>query len=133
MDQKPRLLVWNFTPEEKAELDRMLELVKAPPAFNISPHQGHMLVRDILHSDHVGTEAFVCEEKIVLFYNIPQKGIFFLIQKFKDADLPRPIFAVVTEHSINWPFSELAAHLIEERRAARERSTSTEPQGETSS
>lgn len=133
MDQKPRLLVWNFTPEEKGKLDRMLELVKAPPAFSISPYQGHMLVRDILHSDQVGTEAFACEEKIVLFYNIPQKGIFFLIQKFKDADLPRPIFAVVTEHSINWRFSELAAHLIEERRAARERSTTAATDTEPSS
>jgi len=133
MKEKPRLLVWNFTPEEKEKLDRMLELVKAPPAFSISPEQGHMLVRDILHSNQVGTEAFVCDEKIVLFYNIPQKGVLFLIQKFKDANLPRPIFAVVTEHSINWPFSELAAHLIEERRAVRERSAKAEKDTEPSS
>lgn len=122
MDQSPRLLVWNFTPEEKEKLDRMLELVKAPPAFTISPYQGHVVVREILHSNPIGDQPFECDEKIVLFYNIPQKGIFFLIQKFKDANLPKPIFAVITEHSINWPFSELAAHLIEERRAARARS-----------
>ncbi len=121
MERRPRLLVWNFTPQEKEKLDRMLELVKAPPAFSISPNQGHLLVRDILHTDQVGSEPFECDEKIVLFYNIPQKGIFFLIQKFKDANLPKPIFAVVTEHSIDWPFSRLAAHLIEERRQARER------------
>lgn len=131
MDERPRLLVWNFTPEEKDKLDRMLELVKAPPAFSISPLQGHLVVRDILHGAREGEEAFACDEKIVLFYNIPQKGIFFLIQKFKDANLPKPIFAVVTEHSINWPFSTLAAHLIEERRQARAR-TATETEDDAS-
>lgn len=130
MNQKPRLLVWNFTREEKEKLDRMLDLAKAPPAFCILPEQGHLLVREIVQGVRRDSEPFVCDEKIVLFYNIPQKGIFFLIQKFKDADLPRPIFAVVTEHSINWPFSELAAHLIEERRQALERSAQ-ESKGET--
>ncbi|SHG26592.1 protein of unknown function [Desulfacinum infernum DSM 9756] len=119
MDGSPRLLVWNFTAEEKERLDRMLEMVKAPPAHTIAPERGHLVVRDILHTEKTADEPFRCDEKIVLFYNIPQKGIFFLIQKFKDAGLPKPIFAVVTEHSIEWPFSKLAEHLVEERDAMR--------------
>ena len=51
----------------------------------------------------------------MLFYNIPQKGVLFLLNAFKQTDLPRPIYAVVTEHSINWPFDELLEHLVEER------------------
>ncbi|SMC21014.1 protein of unknown function [Desulfacinum hydrothermale DSM 13146] len=126
MDGSPRLLVWNFTQDEKARLDHMLEMVQAPPAHAIAPERGHLVVRDILHTDTTGEEPFQCDEKIVLFYNIPQKGIYFLIQKFKDAGLPKPIFAVVTEHSINWPFSELAEHLIAERNAVQSRQSKQE-------
>jgi hypothetical protein len=42
-------------------------------------------------------------------------GVMFLINIFEQRDLPRPIYAVVTEHSIDWPFNELLEHLIEER------------------
>ena len=125
-DRRPRILVWNFSPEEKAQLDQALRRVKAPPAETIPPERGHLLVRDILTTEKTGSEPFVCDEKIVLFHNIPQQGVFFLIRLFKEEELPRPIFAVVTEHSINWPFSELVRHLVKERNAMAKRKREAE-------
>ncbi len=115
MDQAPRLLVWNFTAAEKEKLDAVLAEIKAPPAVTIHKDQGRVELGRIIHDNQRGEEEFHCDEKIVLFYNIPQKGVYLLMQVFKSADLPRPIYAVVTEHSITWPFHELAEHLIEER------------------
>lgn len=117
MNAAPRLLVWNFTPQEKAQLDETLAAIKAPSAFAIADTQGRLPLRDIIHSNSHSAQPFECAEKILLFYNIPQKGVYFLLQAFKSSDLPKPIYAVVTEHSIDWPFSELANHLIVERDA----------------
>lgn len=121
MNGAPRLLVWNYTDEEKAALDRLLKDVEAPPAVTIAKDQGHLLVKEIVHTDKHADEEFECDEKIVLFYNIPPKGMSLLIDLAKKRHLPYPIYAAVTEHSIEWPFSELAEHLIEEREEFRKR------------
>jgi hypothetical protein len=122
MDKEPKLLVWNFTSEEKEKLDGLLKEIGAPPASTIESHQGHLSLREIIHNDGRGTDCLESAEKVLLFYNIPQKGVFFLIDVFKKAGLPHPIHAVVTEHSITWPFSKLLAHLIGERDMASKRS-----------
>ena len=115
MDKEPRLLVWSFTQEEKSKLDSVLAQVGAPSAVAIKEDQGHLTLQEIIDASKGPQKAFACAEKVIVFYNIPQKGIIFLIEAFKKTDLPRPIYAVVTEHSINWPFSYLVEHLIEER------------------
>lgn len=123
MDIEPRLLVWNYTLEEKSRLDSLLKEIGAPPAATIDSFQGHLTLRQIIDTDFRSEKAFTSAEKIILFYNIPQKGVFFLINTFKQTDLPRPIYAVVTEHSIEWPFSKLLEHLVSERTKAEKRET----------
>ncbi len=130
MHGEPRLLVWNYTSEEKAGLDRLLKDIQAPQAVTIEKDQGHLPLTEIVHTDKRTENAFECDEKIVLFYNIPPKGISFLIDVSKKRPLPRPIYAVITEHSIEWPFSELAVHLIEEREEFRKRVAQSAQQAE---
>lgn len=130
MDGTPRLLVWNYTDEEKANLDHLLKDVEAPLAVTITKDQGHLVLKDIIHSDAHGEQEFECDEKFVLFYNIPPKGISFLIDLAKKRNLPQPIYAAVTEHSIEWPFSELAEHLLAEREEFRKRVAEAQQQAE---
>lgn len=110
-----RLLVWNYTEAEKSRLDDILRQIGAPPAVTIEPGQGRMKVGDIVAGRSPEGDPFACDEKVILFYEVPHKGVLFLMKFFKQIDLPRPIYAVVTEHSIQWPFHELLEHLIEER------------------
>jgi len=119
MKEEPRLLVWNFSEEEKRNLDQYLESIGAPRAVTIKKNQGFLTLREIIHTKKTSDKEFECPEKVLLFYNIPSKGVYFFINDFKSTNLPRPIYAVVTEHSINWPFSELVDHLIEERETIR--------------
>jgi hypothetical protein len=115
MNQEPKLLVWNFTMDEKEKLDTLLREIGAPSAVTIKSTQGHLTMREIIHADtHCEKELASCE-KVVFFYNIPQKGVFFLINTLKQTDLPHPIYAIVTEHSIELPFNELLEHLASER------------------
>ncbi|MDR3568888.1 MAG: hypothetical protein P4L43_12740 [Syntrophobacteraceae bacterium] len=109
MDKEPKLLVWNFTSEEKEKLDCLLKEIGAPPASTIDRSRGHLTLREIIHSDGRGKDCLESTEKLLLFYNIPQRGVFFLIDVFKKARLTQPFYAVVTEHSIERPFSKLLA------------------------
>ena len=115
MDKEPRLLVWNYTVEEKEKLDALLKEIGAPSAMTIESTQGNIPLREIIHKNSHGEGHFASDEKALLFYGIPQKGVFLLINMFKQAHHPRAIYAVVTEHSIEWSFSELLAHLVCER------------------
>ena len=127
MDKEPRLLVWNYTSEEKQNLDALLDEIKAPSAVTIETNQGSLTLKEIIHTGGHSDREFTSNEKVVLFYNIPQKGVLFLMNMFKQNNLPRPIYAVVTEHSIEWPFSELHEHLVEERnRMAKRRADKTQ-------
>lgn len=127
MDKEPKLLVWNYTLGEKEKLDGLLKEIGAPPASAIDSDQGHLCLREIIHTDGHGQDRLESNEKALLFYNIPQKGVFFLIDIFKKAALPQPIYAIVTEHSIAWPFSKLLEHLVSERDNAAKRGASAGP------
>ncbi len=126
MDKKPGLLVWNFTLEEKGKLDAVLKQIGAPGASSIDGDQGYLTLKEIIHTGAHGSDPLESDEKVLLFYNIPQKGVFLLMNVFKKEDLPRPIYAVVTEHSIQWPFAELLDHLVRERDNAEKRVSPTE-------
>ena len=117
MDQEPRLLAWNYETAEMEALNAALQVVGAPRAVAIHRDQGDLTLRSIIHEGSRGNTDVESHEKVVLFYNIPSKGVFFLLNYFKEKDLPRPIYAVVTEHSIEWPFARLLEHLVEERDA----------------
>jgi hypothetical protein len=115
MESQSKLLVWNYTEEEKSRLDGVLKEIGAPPALSIEPGQGRLKLGDIIDGGGSHGEPLVSAEKVILFHEIPHKGVLFLMKFFKQTDLPRPIYAVVTEHSIQWPFHELLEHLVEER------------------
>ncbi len=126
MNKEPRLLIWNFTLEEKARLDTLLIEIGAPSAATIDSTRGHLSLREIIHTEASGENRLESEEKVILFYNIPPKGVFFLIDTFKKAGFPQTIYAVVTEHSIEWSFSKLLEHLISERDSAQQRTAEGE-------
>jgi hypothetical protein len=115
MQSQPQLLVWNYSTGEKSKLDAILKEIGAPSAVTIVETQGFLTLREIIAGSRCSGDVLNSAEKVVLFHGLPQQGVLFLINFFKQTDLPRPIYAVVTEHSINWPFNELLEHLVEER------------------
>ncbi len=115
MNADPRILLWNYSFEEMLQLDHFFQSVEAPLVQAIEKDQGHLLVEDILFSDKRSDQEFSCDEKVMLFFNVPGTTIHTIMQEAKKWDLPKPIYAVVTDQSIQWTFAELADHLIKER------------------
>ncbi len=121
MDGEPRLLLWAFTEEERDTLNTLLARIGAPSAKAIRKNQAMVPLSKIIHQDKTGEISYDSAERVLLFYNIPQQGVMFLINFFKQQKLPACIYAVVTEHSMEWPFHQLLEHLIEERESFDER------------
>ena len=121
MDAGPTILLWNYSFEDLLELDRLFQEVGAPEARAVEKDQGEVTVRDILFADARGEGEFSCDEKVMLFFNVPGPMIHTLMQETRKLDMPRPIFAMVTPQSIEWKFSELVGHLVKERDFIRKR------------
>ena len=117
MADKARILVFGFTDAEQALINRRLAEIGVPPPFRLEKRHGSVVIGDILREGAIGTEEFECREQLVLFSNLSEAGVRSLMQVFKSLEIPKPIFAVVTETSITWTLKQLMEHLIEEKRA----------------
>ncbi len=115
MDSNPRILIWNYTDDEQMKLNLILDKTGAPSSRRIAPDQGHLYVHELLFDDKHSDDELISDERVVLFFNVFEETVRGVMQGMREEGLPRPIFAMVTEHSINWKFSYLLEHLIEER------------------
>jgi len=115
MHSGPRILLWNYTYEEMLVIDAFFQTVGAPEVQTIEQNQGELTVREILLADKRSEKEYALDEKIMLFYNVDPQMIHTVMRKSGEWNLPKPIYAVVTKQSIEWPFSELAEHLVKER------------------
>jgi hypothetical protein len=115
MDLSPKVLLWNYSMEEMLRIDHFFQEISAPPACVIEKNQGHLLVHEILFTQNTAQHDFVCDEKVMLFFNVPAETIHAVMRESKSRNLPGPIYAVVTKQSIEWKFSDLVEHLVKER------------------
>jgi hypothetical protein len=105
-------LIYGLTEEELKNVSEVL--------YNnyktIETSMGKMKIRDMLNG--VKLEVYNCKlpsEKLVLFNNFEDNELKNAIRTIKTIIHPAPIFAIVTNTSIDWTFEYLVEHLIEER------------------
>jgi hypothetical protein len=117
MADKARILVFGFTDAEQARIDKRLSEIGVPPPTRLQKRHGSVVIGDILREGAIGTEEFDCQERLVLFSDLSDAGVGSLMKVFKSLEIPKPIFAVVTETSVAWTLRQLMEHLIEEKQA----------------
>ena len=102
---------------EQARIEMRLAQIGVPAPTRLQKRHGDVVIGDILRQGRVGARELDCAERLVLFHRVSDKGVGALMHVIKSLDVPRPIFAVVTDTSITWTLSQLMAHLIEEKKA----------------
>ena len=113
MDSNPRVLTWNLSePDVWAEL---LAACAAPAPRAVPPAFGQAQVHELLFETALPGPALVSAESLVLFFNVEADIIRAVMRAAHEAGLTRPIYATVTETSIEWRFRDLLEHLVEER------------------
>ena len=117
MNHKARVLTFGYTDEEQVLINQRLSEIGVPPPTRLEKRHGSVVIGDLLGRGRIGNEEFDCREHLVLFYNLSETGVRSLMRVFKSLEIPKPIFAIVTETSITWTLEQLMEHLIEEKRA----------------
>ncbi len=110
------LLTHGLDPMELASLE-----VTGHKALIINEENGGAKISEILAGEKKKTEKSLPEEKVIIFYGYSDDELQKEVVRFREIFEKRPILAVVTPHSINWPFEYLLSeHLIRDRDANRE-------------
>jgi hypothetical protein len=126
---KARIFTFGFTEDESAAIDAALADIRVPSPTRLRPSQAGCLVGDIVDRDADGTDSLESAERLVLFARLPGEAVGGLVDFFRGIDVPRPIFATVTETSARWTLAELLEHLAEEKRAHEAARGSAAPAG----
>lgn len=66
-----------------------------------------------------GSKGDPLDIRIVLLNGFSREEIFAFLEKYKKLKLPKALFAMVTQHSINWTLKDLIYHLIAEEKGMR--------------
>jgi hypothetical protein len=114
--EKARMFSFGYTDGESATIDAALAGIRVPPPTRLKPSQGDCLVGDIVERDADGAGTLAAGERLVLFARLPAEAVSGLVDYFRGIEVPRPIFATVTETSATWTLADLLAHLVEEKR-----------------
>lgn len=110
------IFVYGLTEDEKGIINNISIKHKLLSCKTISKNMESMTIKDILkdsESNVVSKDTF--KEKVILFNNLNQKQLFRVIDDIRNSIIIDCIFAAVTPVSMNWTFSYLLEHLIEER------------------
>jgi hypothetical protein len=117
MSTKARILTFGYSDPEQQHINQRLAEIGVPAPIRLEKRHGSTVIGDIIQKGAIGVREFDCQEHLVLFYNLSDTGVRSLMQVFKSLEIPKPIFAIVTETSITWTLEQLMDHLIEEKRA----------------
>lgn len=106
------ILSYSLNDEEKNNISEILN-------YNckvVEQSMGKMKIKDILNGLKLEViNSHIPKEKVILFNNFEDEELKKTINLIKSVIQPAPIFAIVTETSIDWTFEYLLEHLIEER------------------
>jgi hypothetical protein len=114
---KARVYYFGLDPSDVDRITQRFAELQIPAPLEITPLQGDILLEDIILQGREGAEELMSDERLVLFCGISEKGVQTLMQLIKEIIDPKPIFAMMTEHSLKWTFRELMRHLTAEKEA----------------
>lgn len=117
-----KIVVCGFSPEDQKKfLDMLASLgaTKLPVVFP-TDDQSEMLVGDILElPDRSGEGAMSALARAVVLSGLTEVQLHAILRTYRETGMPTPLWATLTEVSVNWPLSELLKELAVEREAFR--------------
>ena len=115
------ILAYGLTGTEEEELNSLLSKKNILPCRVIQKNMGNVTIKELLSKmknvKNIESVTELPHEKLLLFNNYSDKQLYELIESIRQIKSSDTILAAVTSTSVNWKFSYLMKHLIEEREA----------------
>jgi len=116
------IYIWGYSANEIEYLKAFHEEQGFPPPRPIFEEQLGLTITEIQAGTKGPTPKKQPQVRVLLLPKLStDSGIKAYVTAFKEAGLPRPIFAAVTDTNEAWTFSYLVEHLIEEQTAMRKK------------
>jgi hypothetical protein len=111
------IILYGLSPKEAKLIQNVARLTGIKDHIGIGAEEEDTLVIDVLENRLGKKENPEVREKALLFNNIPHTQMNAMIEGIKKCRIQRPLIAVVTKTSIQWPLKRLLFNLVEERKA----------------
>jgi len=117
-DGIPCLLIYGFNTEEIAAIKSIVNTLAIEKIMCITTDMQENVIEDILNDNIIRNPLLKpIDERVVILNDLSDYDVHELINAFKKAGLPRPIYAVGTKASRKWTFHTWLLELQEERAA----------------
>jgi hypothetical protein len=114
------ILVCGFSPAEQALVMKMLDtvlLTDVPVTFAAAADGGERLGDLLSRPDQSGRNADSGMARAIILSGVTENQLHRTMAAYRQAGLPRPLWATLTPFSENWTLSVLIAELEQERTA----------------
>lgn len=119
------ILLYHFTASEIKQLRGAARIVGITEVILITPEEGNQTIRQILDNQPGPPCEDAPRQKAVIFNGISGNKVSVFLDLMKKFRFARPLIAMVTEQSIDWPLKEVIANLIDERMSLSQNKIST--------
>ncbi len=110
-----KILIFGYNEEENNKIKNFCLKNHFPEPVILCQSHKKILIKDLLINRYEPQDCIVRQDNLILFNKLPNYEISRFIDLFKKEGLRIPLWAAVTEHSINWSLEELLTELKKER------------------
>lgn len=111
------IIVVNFKGKEDNIIKTVAGFVGIKDKICVTSKNGNTKIKNILDGDISNENNDIWSEKAIIFNNISSNKITGFLEGLKKMKIKKPLYAVVTETSVNWSLNTLIYNLKEERKA----------------
>lgn len=110
------LILYGFNTKEIMQIKNIARVIGIKEIIEANKNKGNATLRNLLEDEEVlGELEDMPKEKAILFNSLPPQKVNAVIDTLKKYRMAKPLYAVVTEHSIDWTLKKVLDNLKEER------------------
>ncbi|MEG0842818.1 MAG: DUF3783 domain-containing protein [Romboutsia sp.] len=113
--QRACIMIINFNGKELAMIKNISNMIGLRDQIILNHNQGKNIIKDILDNKEIIQGEDGIKNKAVIFNNVASTKINAFLDSLKKMRVNRPLTAIVTEDSKDWPIGELIKNLATER------------------
>jgi len=110
-----KIFVCGFDREQLEKITNMCELLQMMDPCELRKNSLDYQISSLIESCFASNNVEKIDDYLILFNDVEDVVISRFIDHYRETGLPRPLWAVVTKHSVQWSLRHLINELKKER------------------